>query len=392
MRETVAIVGSHPRTREYAPFDQDIDVWVFNEVMGLGHIPRADAVFQMHRPPIWKNPTNRNDANHYAWLQQEHPFPVYMLEQYAEVPAAAAYPLEALCDALLGGQFDRRYFTSSVAYAVALAIYQGYRRIELYGVEMETNTEYYAQRDGVYFWVGLAIGRGVSVYIHPESSLFKSPLYGYEGDIELKRQDFVERLAYLEGLVQGARSDSENARKAQTQALERAVRAKGPEREGEVKRFFATIKAQTQTAVDLGALEGAMAENQRYIAKADAMHEAAGGVLFSRQEFEQTAAKAQEEQERYEALMHNIGGQTTLKWRAVEGSVNEPMGVRERLAREYIDGHNQYLQAAYSFGRCLGAVRENIEFLQRVDELVRMAGGSKSEEVLIAARKEGAYA
>lgn len=389
MRETVCIVGSHPNTRDYAPFDADVDIWVFNEVLGLGKVPRADAVFQMHLPAIWKNPTNRNDPNHYEWLKNTT-VPVYMLEQYPDVPASVRYPLVEIIRDLGAGPVGRSYFTSSVAYAVALAAYLGYRRIEIYGVEMETNTEYYAQRDGVYFWIGVAIGCGVEVYVHPDSGLFKSPLYGYEGDIELHRSDFEERLSKLDPLADEAKRQLDAIRTQQAELMEIAIHTKWPEREAATRKFFKSIKAQTQAVIDWGALSAAAAENRRYIEKAEAMTEAAGQVLFSRQEFEQTAAKAQEEMEKYEALMGNLGGQVTIKWREVENSNNEPMPKRERLARDYIDGHNKYLDAAHQYGRCMGAMRENIELMNQVDQYVRMAGGRKSELVLIEARNREA--
>jgi hypothetical protein len=389
----LAIVGSHPRTKDHAPFeDAGIDVWVFNEIVSLGKVPRADAVFQMHEKPIWANPLNRNDPNHYAWLQQPHDIPVYMLKDYPEVPAAVAYPFEEICQKLLGGKFDRRYFTSSIAYAVALGIYLGYEWIGLYGVEMETNTEYFAQRDGVYFWVGVAVGRGIQIDIHADSSLFKAPLYGYEGDIELHRKDFEERLTFLNPLVAKARADVEATKEAQMQAVYSAAAADEQGKPAAMKALNASIRAQTQAVVDFGALSGAIDTNNAYIAKADAMTGVSGGSLFSRQEFEQTAGKAQDLQNQYEKLMGNIGGQSTVALKELEKSAGAGRGRRERLARDYVDLHNKYLDAAYNYGFNLGRVNENIELMQKVDALVRAAGGRKSEAVLLEARKELANA
>jgi hypothetical protein len=389
---TVAIVGSHPKTRDYAPFgNPNKDIWVFNEVLGLGKVPRADAVYQMHAEPIWKNPTNRNDPNHYQWLQKTN-VPVYMLDRYAEVPASVKYPLKNLCYSLLNlfrrsdGQ-QIRYFTSSVAYAIAQAIYKGYQRIELYGVEMETNTEYTYQRDGVYFWIGVAIGRGIEVVLHEESGLFRSPLYGYEGDIELKTADFETRLAELRPLVEKNETRLKQANEAQATALEKAMTATNEEKPVILKEFFAAIKLQASAVMDWGMLDGAIQENERYLSKAAAMDSAAGAILFSRQEFEQTAGKTQETQAQYEALMHNTGGQATTLWKQLEASAGQPDEARDSIAEQYMAAHEAYLKAGYEYGRMTGVIQENMQYLNKVDELIRMAGGAKSEEAITRARE-----
>ena len=70
---TLAIIGSHTRTREAFDFNRtDADVWLFNEAYSNKEnvwAKRADAVFQLHDPIIWKNPKNRNDPKHYDWLK-----------------------------------------------------------------------------------------------------------------------------------------------------------------------------------------------------------------------------------------------------------------------------------------------------------------------------------
>mgnify|MGYP001586964444 CR=1 FL=1 len=74
--KTVAIVGSHTRTRGEAPWEnQGIPVWVFNEAGMAGWPKRVDAVFQLHNRAVVFNPNNRNEKNYPEWLRQPHPFP-----------------------------------------------------------------------------------------------------------------------------------------------------------------------------------------------------------------------------------------------------------------------------------------------------------------------------
>ena len=102
--ETVIIMGSHPGTRaEYDWSRTDADVWVFNEAVlndlgknhGFAQPDKVAAVFQLHKPVIWKNPKNRNDGNHYQWLQ-ETDIPVFMQEEYPEIKSSVKYPLDEI--------------------------------------------------------------------------------------------------------------------------------------------------------------------------------------------------------------------------------------------------------------------------------------------------------
>lgn len=79
--------------------------------------------------------------------------------------------------------FDTDYFTSTIAYAIALAIFNGATEIDLYGVTMEVESEYHYQKPCVDFWCGVAKGRGIKVVSHGEhTTIMKShdgKVYGY---------------------------------------------------------------------------------------------------------------------------------------------------------------------------------------------------------------------
>lgn len=95
------------------------------------------------------------------------------------------YPLNEIVKA-----FGTDYFNSTVDYALALAIHEGWKQVDLYGVNMANMTEYSHQKPGAEFWVGYAMGRGIKVNIHGKmSSLLKThdgKIYGYgtrQGDL-----------------------------------------------------------------------------------------------------------------------------------------------------------------------------------------------------------------
>ena len=176
----------------FSEFDQtrtDCDVFVFNEMVSRGTVARADYVYQLHKPVVWRSSQNRNDSNHYDWLKNNTDAVVFMQSEYEDVPMSRRFPLDEIMAAFPGAE---RYFTTTVGYAIAYAIYAGYKRVEIYGVEMETNTEYAHQRPCVAYWCGVAYGRGIAVDFHTES-FYKSPLYGYDGDITIPLDTFEQR-------------------------------------------------------------------------------------------------------------------------------------------------------------------------------------------------------
>lgn len=80
--------------------------------------------------------------------------------------------------------FRTDYFTNTVDYALALAIYRGFTDIGLYGVNMLRGSEYAYQKAGVEYWIGQAMGRGIRVLNHSKiSTVLKTKnglMYGYD--------------------------------------------------------------------------------------------------------------------------------------------------------------------------------------------------------------------
>lgn len=369
-------MGSHPRTRAEFDFNRtDCDIWLFNEAVSNGTFPRADAVFQMHEEAIWRNPANRNDPRHVEWLTTQAETLVYMQEQYTDVPKSVRYPLDEIV-----ARYKLNYFTSSIAYAIALACYLNYKRIEIYGVEMETNTEYQYQRDGVTLWVGVAVGQGIEVDLHI-SMLKDSPLYGYQGEVVIKYERFDERIAELTPNVQEAAQEYQKALMNVNAAVAQF------EQSGDDKTETALYQAMgylVQVIDKRGVLEGAMQENERYKSKADKMREASGGeFLFSRQEFESSAkilrGKTAEAHTKFIAHGTTLGHIHDAIKKAAKGSPK-----RQKLIAEF-HRHmtNNYLPAASEEAVYRGASQENLQMMAWLDKRIRAAGGAKSEAVLL---------
>jgi hypothetical protein len=184
-KKTVAMVGMAPTTCSLAPFeDPDVEIWGLNEMHAWPWMKRADKWFQIHHSDSWKRDlAKRNVLGHYDWLK-ENPWDIPIIMQYphADVPKSEGYPLREVCEKyfknIRRGDAKIKYFTSTLAYEMGYALLHGFERIELYGFEMASNDEYLEQKGATEFWIGLAMGHGVEVYLPPKCILMWSNLYG----------------------------------------------------------------------------------------------------------------------------------------------------------------------------------------------------------------------
>ena len=88
-----------------------------------------------------------------------------MQEAYDEIPNSTEYPLGAVSE-LVGD-----YYNSSIAYMLGLAIYEGYDKIALWGVDLIGQggwghaDEYMDERPNVEYLLGFARGKGIDVWL-----------------------------------------------------------------------------------------------------------------------------------------------------------------------------------------------------------------------------------
>ncbi len=129
--------------------------------------------------------TKELESKHWEWLQEEHPFPIYMQQVYDNVPSSVKYPLRELQKELIhnlyrGEEKQEKLFSSTFNYQMALALKENFERIELYGIEMVLEGEYTHQREMMAFWTGKSEGMGVEIWMPESLSLLRGPLYAYE--------------------------------------------------------------------------------------------------------------------------------------------------------------------------------------------------------------------
>jgi hypothetical protein len=191
--KSVAIVGFSHLTLPYLKYSKADEIWTMNHVLFVEEIPRVDRLFEIHKRSWYLRGEQQKSKIYSRWLKKEHLFPIYMQEAELDpklIPSGVRYPLEEICDKLLVGLeridyeakkvLHDKYFTSTASFMIALAIYEEFDKIELFGVDCDSDTEYGYQKPAVEFWLGLALGRGIKVTKPVECSLCVAPLYGFD--------------------------------------------------------------------------------------------------------------------------------------------------------------------------------------------------------------------
>ena len=369
--KTVAIIGSHPKTRSEFDFERtDCDVWVFNEAMKEEWCKRADAVFQMHQPEIWRTTANRNDPKHYEWLQRQDNPTIYMQDQYDDVPCSKRYPLTEIKAA-----YPRAYFTSSVSYAIALAIYLEYEHIEVYGVEMETNTEYGHQRTAVAYWVGIAEGMGIKVTYHSQK-FFNSALYGYEGNTRIPLSYYEKRIEAIEPALKDAEETYNKTKLSINNLLGTWIQ----DYKTDMSLLDPLIVKMGQAGHDYGIVDGAQQVNIHYRDKCNQMLKETGAYLIVRQELEGNMINAQNASQVKIPELNESEKRLREARKALNTMANQD--VRTRLANEFGEALEGWVKKAVEVGVINGVQIENRQAIMKHDELERMAGGADVIELM----------
>ncbi len=128
--------------------------------------------------------------------------PVTSWQDYADIK----YPLDNVIRT-----FNTRFFTNTISYMIAYAIYLKFEKIYIYGVEVSFGAPYAQENRGVDYWIGRAQERGIEVIVHPQSHLLRTcsgVLYGERDHCNVLMW-LHERIALLNILPkQGGYSDS----------------------------------------------------------------------------------------------------------------------------------------------------------------------------------------
>jgi len=200
-RDKVCIVGCSDSLKQ-TPFDltDEYEFWGVNNLFWT--IPNKPFTrwFEIHQimqneQGVWMrrgSPVFRNmPVEAYVKQLAALDIPVYMREPNPLVPKSEQFPYEDLVT-----KFGD-YFTNSISWQIALAIDLGFKEIGIFGVDMACDTEYGHQRPSCEYFLGIAAGLDIKVWVPDTCDLLKTRfLYGRDEPEELL---FRKKLAEIMG-------------------------------------------------------------------------------------------------------------------------------------------------------------------------------------------------
>jgi len=98
--------------------------------------------------------------------------------RYEEIPLSEPFPIEECAK-----EFGAPYFSNTIGYMIAFAMLKGAKEIELFGVNQASSSEYFYEKAGVEYWLGMAVGRGLKVTINGDKSELLTNKHRFGGNL-----------------------------------------------------------------------------------------------------------------------------------------------------------------------------------------------------------------
>jgi hypothetical protein len=163
MKKVAIIAGGNSYIQ--TPFDDNLlDKWSLNDFYTFLPIEKINRWFEIHDDNYLKTSINRFNGKPHLQQLQAINVPIINQEYY------------------LKNNYGYKYYHNTIAYMIATAIFENYKEIYLYGVDM-VHADY---KDievitCIKWWLGFAEGKGIKIIIPEESILFnKQKFYGVD--------------------------------------------------------------------------------------------------------------------------------------------------------------------------------------------------------------------
>lgn len=274
--QRAVLTGFCESSRNATPYD-DKDVTIFGLNRGYTFMSRIDYFFEMHGPAIYRWKIRRPEG-HLEWMQR-FKGPIFQHLADPEIPNSIAYPLQAISDFVgqniwrliqvgqpLVSAGKNPYLTSSIAYQIALAMYEGFEQIELYGIDLNTGGEYAWQKSGVEYLLGMAAGRGHKIILPGNCPLLgDGKLYGRgflkpEGE-QITKPQLEVRLKELQAKYQKTQDEFHQITGALMEARHMATELPGGVfAEKQDQRIRELVNGEAQVKARVLAMQGSLQE------------------------------------------------------------------------------------------------------------------------------------
>lgn len=212
--KTVRIIGSAGNTK-FTPSrthdEKDVEVWLSNS-------PTTTLLRCPRMIDEWTRWFNLHSKKHilgtypsaYSYYQNKaEGRPIYLLRHQPDIPTSIAFPRKEIQAFFATPKGPNRYFTCSVCWLIALAIYEGFERIELWGFELrdtKPGSAFAFERPCFTYWMKQATDRGIEVIyqkaiqklidegklIPGDPDTYDGKLYGYGTKAEVGWDESIE--------------------------------------------------------------------------------------------------------------------------------------------------------------------------------------------------------
>jgi hypothetical protein len=194
-KDKVYIVGC-AGTKDIIPWDdKDAEIWRVNKLYGVPlQGAHYDRWFEIHN--LWNDKSGKllrrgkvefrgQQTMDYMKGLANIGCTIYMQKHWPNlIPLSVPYPIQEIIQwfQAKGFPLDQcRYLTNTISYEIVLAMYLGFKEIQVWGVDMSMGTEWANQRPSCEYWLGVAAGMGIKVVIPSQADLLKTRfMYGFE--------------------------------------------------------------------------------------------------------------------------------------------------------------------------------------------------------------------
>ncbi len=176
----VAIFGRTPDPAAYLKGKGDFECWGLNDLYRIRRDIHWTRWFEIHDFKMSKGTWLRRGSSEFRGMKVDSylsdlgalNIPVYMKDFNPLVPNAVKYPIEEVVD-----EFGN-YIGGTPCYMIAMAIKLGFEEIAMFGAKF--TGVYLFERPSVEYFLGIARGRGIKIYISPDTNLLSSSrVYGF---------------------------------------------------------------------------------------------------------------------------------------------------------------------------------------------------------------------
>jgi len=182
------------------PFDKDKEVWmiakmVLNKTFNEMKHSKVDRLFSIDDTPkmlswdknsAFKTPYSMDD---FVKAINESGAEFITSYCYPDMKKCMPFPLKEIVE-----HYGIFYFTNTVCFMLAYALWLGdVRSVTLWGVNQTGSLEYFKERKGVEFWMGLLAGMGVELRVEGPSQLLQAEnkyIYGYKKTTHELKDEF----------------------------------------------------------------------------------------------------------------------------------------------------------------------------------------------------------